>query len=73
MTLACGCEFKGGMQVTPEMLKEHYKHTFECLLFWEMINRPGLNPLGENKLKLAQSRIDLLDAIDKIFPEASDN
>lgn len=69
--LACGCEIAGGMEVTPEILKEHYKHTFESLLFWELICIPFSDPMDENKFKLAQARIDWLGAIDKLFPQAA--
>ena len=71
MALSCGCEIKAGVPVSPETLKAHYKHTFEALLFWELIFRKGQD-LPDERLKLSQARIDLIDAIDKLFPEAKE-
>lgn len=69
MALACGCEIRGGMPVSAKMLQEHYKHTFECLLFWELIMRHGVD-LSDERLKLSQARIALIEVIDALFPEA---
>lgn len=69
-TLSCGCELFGGAPVSPETLKAHYKHTFETVLFWELLCRP-FNPSNtDSKLKLSQARIDLINAIDELFPGA---
>ena len=75
MPLSCGCEVKPGAPVTPEVLKAHYKHTFECLLFWELLMSPSQTPearysVDGPNMKLSQARIDIIDAIDKLFPEA---
>ena len=69
MSLACGCEFSGGMPVTSELMKAHYKHTIEAILFWELIIRKGRDPFATHKL--SQARIDLVNAIDELYPEAS--
>lgn len=69
MSLSCGCDFSGGMPVTPELLKEHYKHTRESLFLWELIRRPGRDSLAT--LKFSQARIELMNAIDELYPEAS--
>lgn len=69
--LACGCEFRGGMPVTKALVQAHYKHTFEALLFWELMRRPGEDPASGARLKLSQARIDLLEAIDELYPEAT--
>lgn len=64
MALSCGCEIIGGMPVTEEMLKAHYKHTFECLLWWEMIRK-----LGEvQSFDMSLARIKLLEAIEAAHP-----
>lgn len=70
MALACGCEIRGGGPVSPETIKKHYKHTMEAIFFWELLRRPD-TPQGEDRMKLSQARMDLLDAIDKLYPEAS--
>ena len=70
MALCCGCEMVAGAPVSLETIKAHYKHTFEVLLFWELMHRRGRTP-NENKLKLSQARIDLIEAIDELYPEAS--
>ena len=71
MALCCGCEFRGGMNVTPETLRAHYKHTFEVLLFWEMLHRAfETDPM--RTMKLSQARIDLIEAIDELYPEAKE-
>ena len=71
MPLACGCEMRAGSPVSPETIKAHYKHTFESVLFWELILRRG--PSGDlvfgDTLKLAEARIALLDAIEELYPE----
>jgi len=71
MPLSCGCEFRGGMPVNTELLKAHYKHTMEAILFWELIMKPGRDPMAT--VKLSQARIDLLKAIDELYPEASED
>jgi hypothetical protein len=72
MALCCGCEFRGGMNVSRETIKAHYKHTFEVLLFWEMLHRiPPIDP--ERTMKLSQARIDLIDAIDELYPEVKED
>lgn len=70
MALCCGCEMTPSEPVSLETIKAHYKHTFEVLLFWELMYRRGSTP-NENKLKLSQARIDLIEAIDALYPEAS--
>ncbi len=68
MALSCGCEFRGGMGVSPELLQEHYKHTMEALFFWELLLKLGRDPLAT--LDLYSARVSLMDAIDKLYPEA---
>jgi len=70
MSLSCGCNFSGGMPVTTELMKAHMKHTMEAILFWEMIMRPGRDP--EATMKLSQARIDLIDAIEDLYPEVKE-
>ncbi|MBA7472210.1 hypothetical protein ES707_07532 [subsurface metagenome] len=67
MEIACGCEVKGGMPVSPEMAKEHFKHTFEAMLFWELTRHPGDNAL--DSLPLAEARIVYIEALEARFPE----
>ena len=69
MTLSCGCLFSGGMLVSEEMLKGHYKHTIEALIFWEQIMRPGRDPLAT--ANLSEAIIKVLRAIEGLYPEAS--
>ncbi|GAJ15149.1 unnamed protein product [marine sediment metagenome] len=71
MALACGCEIRGGEPVSLDTIRAHYKHTFEALLFWELLRRPE-KPDHELKMKLSQARIDLIEAIDKLYPEVSE-
>lgn len=70
MALSCGCEMKPGMPFTLEALQAHYKHTIEALMYWELMHRQGVIQ-DERHLKLSQARIDLLEAIDALYPEAS--
>lgn len=69
MALSCGCEIKGGMAVPKAMIQAHYKHTIEALLFWEIMVRPGEDRVSEARHKLSQARIDLVDAIEELYPE----
>lgn len=76
MALSCGCEIGPGMPMSSETLKAHYKHTIECLLFWELLQRKSQNPearysIDSPNMKLSQARIDLIEAIDALYPEAS--
>ena len=70
MALSCGCEFRGGMPVNTEILKTHLKHTMEAVFFWELIIRPGGNPGRKERLSLA--RIELIDAIEELYPEVKE-
>ncbi len=70
MSLACGCEIRGGEPVTLEVIRAHYKHTFECLLFWELLHRPSQNSearysVDSPNMKLSQARMDLIEALMK--------
>lgn len=69
MSLACGCEFNPGVPVTHETLRAHYGHTMEALLFWELMRRKDVTQ-DERHLKLSQARVDVLEAIDTLYPEA---
>lgn len=69
MPLACGCNVQPGEPFTHETLRAHYKHTMEALFFWELLRRPGV-PQDDRNLKLSQARIDCLEAIDALYPEA---
>jgi len=68
MALCCGCEIHPGEPIDPRTLREHYKHTIEVLLFWELMMRESPVWL-EGKLRLSQARIDLLNIIDLLYPE----
>jgi len=58
------------MAVTPELLKAHMKHTMEAIFFWELIKRPGRDPMAT--AKLSQARIDLIETIEELYPEAKE-
>ena len=70
MALSCGCEMRGGMAVPQEMVKEHYKHTLEVMVFWEMMRRES-PPEDEfdNQIRLSQARIEYFEALEIKFPE----
>lgn len=72
MPLSCGCNFQAGAPISQETLKEHYKHTLEAIIFWELIIDKG-KPQGEANLKLSEARIDLINAIDTLYPSASED
>ena len=71
MPLSCGCEVKAGIPVSPETIKAHFQHTLEALIFWELIIRRDLvgSPFLQDKVKLAEARIVLIDAIEELYPE----
>ncbi len=71
MDLCCGCDMVPGRPVDLETIKAHYRHTFEVVLFWELMYRRGGTP-NENKLKLSQARIALIEAIDELYPEVKE-
>ena len=68
MAFSCGCEVKAGEPIPLETIRAHYKHTMEAILFWELMVRKGKD-LGDDRLKLSQARIDLIEAIARMFPE----
>ena len=70
MPIACGCEVRGGMPVSREMARAHFKHTLEALFLWEIMRRPGADPGSEARLKLVQARIAVIEAIEELYPEA---
>jgi len=70
MALSCGCEIERGQPVPPELLKTHYKHTLDAIIFWDLICRLQTPVDSEKALKLSQAGIDLTKAIDELFPEA---
>jgi len=69
MAFSCGCQIVPGGAVPVEVVKEHYKHTIEVMLFWELLQRPDTPPSDE-KIELSQLRIEYLDRIEKLYPEA---
>lgn len=71
MRFRCGCKVETGQPIPYETIREHYEHTMEALLFWELIFRKGQD-LFDDKTKLSEARIALMEAIDKMFPEASE-
>lgn len=71
MALACGCAIRPGVPLGEKELKAHYKHTLEALVFWELMRREGTLQDDRN-LKLSQARIDFIDALDALYPEAKD-
>jgi len=75
MSLPCGCEMVPGAPVSFEIVKAHYKHTLQVLLFWELIRRSDRRDVEDRatadmKLKLSQARIALIECIEKLYPEA---
>lgn len=72
MALCCGCEMRSGMPVSLEMMKAHFRHTFEVMLFWELFRRPGV-PQGDANIKLSQARIDYIEAIETLYPEVKED
>ena len=71
MALSCGCELNPGVPITPEGMKVHYRHTFESLLFWEMIRRSGV-PQDISEDSISVRRLAYTEALDKAFPELQD-
>lgn len=69
MNLDCGCSVAPGLPLSPEMVKAHYKHTFEAMIFWELMRRDG-TPQDDRNLKLSQARVDFFEALDALYPEA---
>lgn len=69
MAFCCGCQVIPGGAVPPEVAKEHYKHTIEVMLFWELLQRPDTPPSDAN-IDLGYLRIKYQEAIEKLYPEA---
>ena len=70
MALSCGCEVSPGLPVTTAWLKEHYKHTFEALLIWELIVlKDGLSNYDDDGIGSLRSKY--IAALAKRFPAAA--
>lgn len=69
MAFSCGCQIVPGGAVPLEVVKEHYKHTIEVMLFWELLRRPDTPPSDAN-IDLGCLRIQYQEAIEKLYPEA---
>ena len=70
MSFSCGCSLLPGSSVTPEMLREHLLHTMEPMLFWELVGR-RISPADRiGKAKITQLRVDYIEAILAVYPEA---
>jgi hypothetical protein len=54
------------------MLKKHLVHTTEALLFWELLGRRNGHADRLGKLKLSQARLDYMEAVTELYPEASE-
>lgn len=79
MALSCGCEFFPGQPVSIETLKNHYRHTLEALVFWELLfrkpNTLDKKPEPANlakELRLSEARIQFIEAIEERFPELAE-
>jgi len=71
MSLACGCKIVPGAPVDLDTLRAHYKHTLEAILFWELMRRQDVVQ-DDRHLKLSKGRIDVIEAIDALYPEAQE-
>ena len=71
MTLACGCTVKPGVPLTDEEVKAHYRHTFEAMMYWELVRREGVAQ-DDRHLKLSQARAAWLEALEALYPEVQE-
>lgn len=72
MSFNCGCQVLPVSSVTPEVLKKHLVHTTEALLFWELLGRRNGHSDRLGKLKLSQARLDYIEAVTELYPEATE-
>ena len=70
MAMSCGCAIVGGMPVTTDWLKEHYKHTLEALIVWEIIIDPNSELSNFYADRIGELRLRYMEALDKHFPMA---
>lgn len=70
--LACGCLVEPGRPVELEVLRRHYAHTLEALMFWELLRAfPGKRPEFDTlDTSLPEARIAYIEALDRHFPQA---
>ena len=71
MAMSCGCAIVGGMPLTTDWLKEHYKHTFEALMVWEIIIDPNAKRSNYDADGIGELRLKYMEALDKRFPAAA--
>jgi hypothetical protein len=69
MSLACGCSFAPGSPVPLNELRKHFVHTFETMMYWELLGRFNKQDT-DLEIELSECRIRYMAAIDKLFPEA---
>ncbi|MCK9598682.1 MAG: hypothetical protein M0R06_06550 [Sphaerochaeta sp.] len=65
--LICGCKIEAGLPVSNRQLREHYRHTLQVLMFWELLKRPDSSTLAKTRLSAARS--ELFFAIDTLYPD----
>ncbi len=66
MSIACGCSMGAGQSVTVQQAREHAKHTFAVLLFWELLVGPGMS--DSSREKLMNGRLMIQEVMDEIAP-----
>lgn len=72
MAFCCGCEVSPGRPLSEKIFREHFKHTMEVLLLWELIIRQGVD-IGDKRSNLSIARINYLEALEAIFPEVKED
>ena len=62
MALSCGCQPRPGVAPTEEEKSRHLAHTFETMIYWELLlPRP---PEGQ---RAAELRIEYIEALRKAY------
>ncbi len=65
----CDCKIGPGLPITPQILQEHWKHTFQAMIVWDLIQ--DVEKGQRSTPELMQARIVYMEELGKIFPETA--
>lgn len=70
MSFSCGCFVVPRGEIKPEMLRQHLQHTFEVMLFWELLGRRINSADRIGTLRLSHASQEFMEAVTALYPEA---
>jgi len=65
----CGCPVGPGVRWSRAQVREHYRHTWQVLILWELLMRLGEGQDVEAGIVLGNVRAQFLEVLHQAFPE----